>query len=115
MAILALTQYGSYRETALDKEVKANLKLITAAEKIYRMTAGGYYPMAGGTVSNMSAINTNLKLFLSTAANRRWSYTATSDNVTPAACVQATRAGASPRNWRMRNTEDEPVEGSTCP
>lgn len=121
MAILALTQYGSYKETALDKEARANLKLMMAAERIYRMTAGGYYPMASGTISDMSVINTNLRLFLSTVTNPRWNYLTTSDNVTTATCVQATRNGADARTFRMRQTtspattDNDPVAGSTCP
>jgi type II secretory pathway pseudopilin PulG len=114
LAILALTQYGSYKETALDKEVKANLKLIMAAEKIYRMWAGGYFPGGSATASNTSDINKYLKLFLSTAPNRSWDYSVTTDNATPATCSQATRSGATPRTWRLRNTETEPVTG-TCP
>jgi len=121
LVILALTQYGSYKETALDKEARANLKLMMAAERIYRMTAGGYYPMAGGTVTVMSDINKYLKLFLSTVSNRRWNYLTTSDNVTSATCVQATRNGADARTFRMRQTtnpattDNDPVAGGSCP
>lgn len=121
MVILALTHYGSYKETALDKEARANLKLMIAAERIYRMTAGGYYPMASGTISDMSAINTNLKLFLSTVSKARWNFLTTSDNVTSATCVQATRKGADARTFRMRQTtnpattDNDPVAGGTCP
>jgi len=116
LAILALTQYGSYKETALDKEARANLKLMIAAERIYRMTWGGYYPS-----SNMNDINTYLKLFLSTASNRRWDYLATANDVTFTTCAQATRNGADARTFRMRQTrnpattDNDPVAGGSCP
>lgn len=107
LATLALTQYGSYRERALDREAQANLKLIVAAEKIYRMEVGGYY----GT-SDISEINDNFKLLLPTGGDRRWDYqtVAGADSV----CAQATRTDSGARTWRMQNTDDDPSEGA-CP
>ncbi|MEI6831897.1 MAG: prepilin-type N-terminal cleavage/methylation domain-containing protein [Candidatus Omnitrophota bacterium] len=42
MAALAMPQYNKTKERVLQKEAIANIKLIAAAEKIYRMEAGGY-------------------------------------------------------------------------
>lgn len=111
LATLALTHYGSYQERALDREAQANLKLIVAAEKIYRMEVGGYY----GTV-DISSINDNLKLLLSTGDERKWDYQTTADNTVdpPTICAQATRTDTGARTWRMQNTDDEPATGA-CP
>jgi prepilin-type N-terminal cleavage/methylation domain-containing protein len=69
LAAIALPQFGKTKEHALSKEAIANLKLISAAEKIYRMETGSYY------ISSVEAdINTNLKLSL-TITN--WDYSIT--------------------------------------
>lgn len=115
LAILALTQYGSYKENTLDREAQANLRLVIAAQRIYRMEVGGYYPLAGGSVNNIANINTNLRLLLSTAANRSWNYLTTSNVLPAASCAQSTRNGGDSRTFRIRNSEDNPVAGAVCP
>lgn len=77
LAILALSQYGSGKERALDKEAIANLKLVSAAERIYRMEANFYYPYTGdsGTgTTGITNINTYLRLSLPAGTNRNWDY-----------------------------------------
>jgi len=84
-----------------------------AAEKIYRMWVGGYYSSGSTQPDAITNINNNLKLFLSTASNRRWNYLTTATGATDS-CAQSTRTGTTPRNWRMRNTENEPA-ADACP
>ncbi len=121
LATQAVTQYGSYKETTLDKEAKANLKLIVAAEKIYRMETSFYYDSGTTQPDAITNINTDLRLLLSNATNRNWNYLTTANNTTTpvSCCGQATRNGGNSRNWRMRYNatapDDEPVAGSTCP
>ncbi|MFA5144987.1 MAG: type II secretion system protein [Candidatus Omnitrophota bacterium] len=117
LATLGLGQYRLYKERELDKEAQANLRLITGAEKIYRMEAGSYYPYIGGTVDNMASINTDLGLLLPTGSGRAWNYL-TIATVSPAAfCAQATRNEDEDdaRTHRIRNTEDDPVADAICP
>ncbi|MCM8801490.1 MAG: type II secretion system GspH family protein [Candidatus Omnitrophica bacterium] len=97
------------RERALDREAVANLKLIIAAEKIYRMEIKDYY-----FSSNITDLNTNLKLTLPSGPNRAWNYSTVGSNVGGGVCAQADRVGGI-KTWRMRLNEDNPHENSTCP
>lgn len=69
LATLALPAFHGMKERALNKEAMANLKLIQAAERIYRMEYGVYWP-CGDT----SVLNDQLKLDLSA---RNWDYWST--------------------------------------
>jgi prepilin-type N-terminal cleavage/methylation domain-containing protein len=108
LATLATISYTGVREDTIDKEARANLRLILAAERIYRMEIGAYYG-AGSTAD----VNTNFKLLLSTAANCNWDYITTANGAV-ACCGQANRTVGG-RAWRLRSTEDDPVKGVTCP
>lgn len=111
LVTLGLVNYGGIKERTLDKEATVNLKLIQAAEKIYRMENTFYYPYSG-TVDT-SAINTNLKLSLTTAANRNWDY---SIPTVQSGTSTASRAGAGGRTWTLTISGDEPVcSGTGCP
>jgi len=70
LATLGLMNYGGVREKSLTKEALANLQLIAAAERIYRMEYGTYY----GPESDIGDINSVLKLSLS---GRNWGYSIT--------------------------------------
>lgn len=63
LVALALPGFGVTKERTLDKEAKANLRLIQAAEKIYRMEMGFYFPLAASS-SDVNLINANLKVRL---------------------------------------------------
>jgi prepilin-type N-terminal cleavage/methylation domain-containing protein len=73
LAALALPNFGKAKEHALGKEAIANLKLMAAAEWIFRMHVGTYYPPSG-IQGNITNINQYLKLSL-TEAN--WDYSIT--------------------------------------
>ena len=76
LAALALPQFSDTRERSLSKEAKANLKLIDAAEKIYRMESGFYYPYSGSKTDRQE-INAFLKI---TIAQGNWGYTIDGSN-----------------------------------
>ena len=111
LAVLGITQYGSYRESTLDKEAAANLKLIRSAERIYRMETGAYYP-ATGSQADIATINTNLKLDLPASATRNWNY-----QVWNTGCSRATRNGDDGRSWSLaiNDADGEPNSGAGCP
>ncbi len=67
LAILALPQLRVARENALDKEAQANLKLIQAAEKIYRMEASFYTACADRVAINQT-------LLLDIPSTNNWTY-----------------------------------------
>lgn len=69
LVALALPGFGVTKERTLDKEAKASLRLIQAAQKIYRMEMGFYFPRdpsnpTGRSSSDVSEINTSLKVRL---------------------------------------------------
>lgn len=76
LVTLAIGQFSGSKEQALKKEALANLKLIAAAEKIYKLETATYVDQAGS-----SAVNTNLKLSLP-ITNPSWNYKVTGSNVT---------------------------------
>jgi type II secretory pathway pseudopilin PulG len=110
---LAITQYGGYRERALDREAIANLRLIQAAERIFRMEQGTYYPAAlpDATTNN---INTNLHLSLPTGNNRNWNYTCQA--ATGTVTAQRYRFVGSPtlgRSWTLLIANENPTCSSS--
>ena len=112
LAALGLPRFGTMKERALDKEARANLKLIQAAEKIYRMDISVFWPDSG-TVGTAS-LNTNLKVDLS---DRNWSYQASSNSGDSPLDASAERdSPPAPSNWtRTYYIDDEEEEACCCP
>lgn len=117
---LVLPHINPITEMSLDREAKAALALIRMAEKNCKMEEGSYYPNPINTVSDASAINTNLKLNLPRISSdgtdkRRWSYSVNS----AAGLATATRVGvnADARQWTINFSGDGEVcaGGSACP
>lgn len=117
LGALGFVQYGNYREDALGKEARANLRLIVAAQRIYKIKTSAYFPVAGGTETNIATINDNLKVMLSASAgpDRTWDYLV--DSSGGATCGQATRASGPAKTWSFRNNDadGDPDENGTCP
>jgi len=65
---LGLASFASPKEQAVDREAQANLKLISSAEKIYRMETNVYVPC-----NNTTEINAFLRLMIPTSDNN-WKY-----------------------------------------
>jgi len=92
LAGIALPQYVRSRERAMDKQAKAILSLIRAAERAYKMETGSYY-----TGSGIDNINTNLNLDLVDDGN--WvGHTITSFVGFTASITRAGQAGGYPRS-----------------
>jgi prepilin-type N-terminal cleavage/methylation domain-containing protein len=107
LAALALPGFGVTKERVLDREAKANLALIQAAEKIYRMEAGVYYP-SSGSESNIVNINTFLRVNLPTGG-LSWSYATD----TASTQITATRV-PSGRVWTLTYTEAVDATHPAC-
>ncbi len=105
---LALPRFGTMKERALDKEAGANLKLIQAAEKIYRMEIGVFWPDSG--TATTPSLNTNLRLDLPT---RNWTYQASSNSGDPPLDVQAARSDP-PSGWNRTYYIDQDDEDACC-
>lgn len=105
LATFAMPAFRVTQERALDNEAKANVKLIQAAEKIYKMETGNYY-----VSGDIAAINQNLKLALPAGSNRSWNYATGASG-----CAVATRNDGVGRHWFLSITQDEPTPTGTCP
>ena len=110
LAALALPGFGTSKERVLDKEAKASLALIQAAEKIYKMEASFYYPVSGNT-NVVANINTYLRVDLPTSA-LSWTYTVDTDN----ARATASRLPSGSRVWTLTHTgSTASCAGTDCP
>jgi type II secretory pathway pseudopilin PulG len=108
LVTVAFINYSGIKEETFDKEAKAMLKLIQAAEKVYKLEVGTYYP-GSGSVQDINLINDNLKLSLPTA-NPNWNYTVYSSG-----CVMATRNVSGGRSWYLPISQEEPTQTGSCP
>ncbi len=90
LAILALPSFKVAKENALNREAEANLKLIQAAEKIYRMEISAYYACSAGPSpeDDIICINDELLLAMPVSGNRNWNYRVNSDGITFTAKAQ---------------------------
>ncbi len=68
LAVISFPKIRTMREDSIDQEVIANLKLIQAAEKIYKMEAGYYIE-----TNNIVETNSQLKLSIP-ASGGNWYY-----------------------------------------
>lgn len=81
IAGIAIPVYNKSKEHGLGKEAVANLKLIYAAEHIYKMDHGNYIACSCSSAANCNAAggcNTLLKLNLNTG---NWTYSAATGGV----------------------------------
>jgi prepilin-type N-terminal cleavage/methylation domain-containing protein len=109
LAALALPNFGRMRERAVDREAMANLKLLQAAEKIYRMEITGFYTSQANP-THTEDLNDELSLDLS---RQNWEYSTTvpGGNLDARATRQSPPTGWN-RNFRI--DEDDP-EACCCP
>jgi len=63
LASIVVPSYWKVRESAWERSAAAKLKAIYSAEKAYRLDTSTYYP-ASGTITCLTAINSNLSLEL---------------------------------------------------
>ena len=109
---LALPNYRISKERALDKEAKAALSFIRAAEKVHKMEHGFYYPH-NSTTSDVAEINANLKLdFPISSVN--WAITVCG----MAGCESCrARRNDGTRTWSLNfaSSEQPTCSGASCP
>jgi prepilin-type N-terminal cleavage/methylation domain-containing protein len=91
LATIGISQFYPLRENAFEREAEANLRLIAAGERIWRMEAANAQYRA---CINTATINTDLRLSLP-RTNPAWSYFTRTYAAGTTFCAQATRiAGA---------------------
>lgn len=104
IATLGLINYAGIKEEALDKEARANLKLIQAAEKIYHMEFNPNYFPPAGVETDLTQINDNLNLAIPSGVDRKWNY-----GVDSTGTSTATRVGGGGRSWTLDINADDPI------
>lgn len=119
LSALSLPNFTKTRERALDKEAQLALRLIYAAERIYRVKENSYYPFAGS--ASQAQLNAALQLDLT---SQSWQYGITSGGAT-AFTARALRnvVALNPweRTWWFRSASTPPLscnDGSSttaCP
>ncbi len=113
LATFAMPAFMTTKEHALGNEAQANLRLIRAAERIYRMEQGTYFPATGSVtdIGGSSGINENLKLFLN---ENNWDYTISGGTDTFTAT--ATRSGPHPTGcvYTLNQSSENPVGNVHC-
>jgi prepilin-type N-terminal cleavage/methylation domain-containing protein len=116
IATLAIPYFTTSQERARGKEAIINLKLMAAAEKIYRMESGNYYPLPGqGEQSVVGQINSDLKLSL-TEAN--WDYSINNTNGFTARAKRLPGYGSYSNceySLAANDADGEPNYTSACP
>ncbi len=107
LATIGVQQYMPAKERAMGKEAQLNLRLIAAAERVYRMENDVYYPANGVTVSAINSINSNLKLNIPTT---NWIYqiAGTATGYTATASRRGT-GGYLDCQWEVRDSAVNPV------
>ncbi len=111
----AIPNYYKAREHALGRGAMANLELAKAAQEIYRLEFGTYFPMSGVTTENLDDINRYLKLSIS---GDNWNYTMTgnTDEFTATAKRQGDGGFLNCEYIIQQNTTDGmPVGNADCP
>ena len=98
VATLALPNYKKMKDATFDKEAIASLKLIAAAEKVYRLEQGGF---AGADSTDV--VNARLKLSLPTGDDKKWDY-----SVVESAGNFTSTAQRGTKVWKMNQSSEEP-------
>ncbi|MCK9595161.1 MAG: hypothetical protein PHH68_01265 [Candidatus Omnitrophica bacterium] len=108
LVTLAIGQFSGSREQALKKEAQANLKLIAAAEKIYRLETTVYMNQ-----TDSSAVNSNLKLSLP-ITNPNWNYKVIGANTTTFTAKAGRVKDSNVTVLCINQTTEEPYNGTGC-
>ena len=108
---LAVPQYIKTIERAKEKEAVANLKLMQAAQKIYKLEQGFFYPDSGGP--SIDEINENLRLDLN---ENQWIYNTPATGTDDEFSATANRDDWKARTYSIDQDMTEPdCSGPGCP
>jgi len=110
LAALFIPSFRPAKEAALNDEARANLDLIKAAEKVYRMENNLYY----GPTSDINNINTYLKLSLPNATNRNWNYSIISASADAFSATAVRNVTGYSRTWTITESTEASCSGDFC-
>jgi prepilin-type N-terminal cleavage/methylation domain-containing protein len=108
LAALGLASFAGPKEQAAEREAQANLKLISAAEKVYRMEIGQYVQC-----NSTTEVNNFLRLMLS-PTDTNWKYRAdTASGTTFNARAQRTSGPHSGTKFCINETQENTTNSSS--
>lgn len=110
LALITIPSYSKAKDRAMQKEVISALRLMGAAERIYKVEKNHYYPPSG-TASGVSVINTNLNLKLS---GTNWSYAVDNGVTTPGVVTAKATKGACEYSLSSSDFDSNPTKGASC-
>ncbi len=99
LASLSIPDFTKPKQAALDKRAKTGLLLVSAAEKVYYLKEGFFYPYDGS--ADITSINQFLRLNLS---DDNWAYSVLNGGLTT---FTATASQDSGRAFEIRNWDEE--------
>ncbi|MFA5155959.1 MAG: type II secretion system protein [Candidatus Omnitrophota bacterium] len=111
LGTLAVPAFMRSMEMTYDNNAKADLKLLSSAEKTYYIDMNSYYVSPYNDSQPQELIldlNNVLGLGLPAGANRKWNY-----ETDTSGCVWATRYGGDSRTWHMA-IGDADVSSGAC-
>jgi len=103
LATIAVNSFFESAEKARDREAQANLKLISAAEKIYRLENNGYVAL-----NNAAEINQVLRLTIP-VDNKHWTYSVTCSCATCFTATAQRNWSKTPKSCTIDQDDDEPA------
>ncbi len=109
LATLGVSQYMAQRDQVLDREARANLKLVAAAEKIYRLEFGSY----AGT-SDTDNTNVLLKLLLPSTSKSDVIYKVTNSGASTFLAQARIHPSSGSRCWTIAQNAEEPSADAAC-
>lgn len=99
LASLSMPDFTKPKQAALDKRAKTGLLLISAAQKVYYLKEGFFYPYDGS--AEVPSVNQFLRLNLS---DDNWTYSVLNGGLTN---FTATASQDSGRAFQIRNCDEE--------
>lgn len=121
LSVLAYSQFEGYKESQLDREAQANIRVIADAERALRIASDNdsYVAYTGAQPAALNNLNAGLKLMVPVANTRNWNYWVQVRPAAPAQgtrfCVEAQRVVngvAINRWWSMMQDEAAPVQNN---
>lgn len=114
LATLAVPPFVKTIEVSKGRLAKTNLKLIYSAEKIYRNEHDTYYPNPAGP-ADLTGINQNLGLSLSTAAESPFNYTVTTTSERDFIATATRTSGKYKDIWIITIDQNEEIRDTGGP
>lgn len=122
LAAIGIVNYDKSRNKAISREAIANLRLIAASERIYKLEQGRYTGCVCNDSASCAVVATGCNSLLRLALNtRNWTYNVTPAGLSDAVTITAasTASGISGCTYTLTSadfdTSDYTSKSSSCP